>query len=72
MANNGNNPLARNLDFGKLGLFFVRLGDILVLLMRGSKVKDLRYFQVLELVTEVHLALNEDRVITVFLRALSV
>ena len=48
------------------------LGHILVLLMRGSKEKDLRYFQVLEFVTEVHLALNEDMVISVFLRALSV
>ena len=35
-------------------------------------MKDLRYFQVLEFVTEVHLALNEDMVISVLSRALSV
>ena len=39
--------LTRNLDFGNWNCLFVRLGHILVLLMRGSKEKDLRYFKYL-------------------------
>ena len=38
MANDGNNLLARNLDFGNW-MLFVMLEHILVLLIRGSKEK---------------------------------
>jgi hypothetical protein len=46
MANDGNNS-DKKFRFWKLELLFVRLGHILVLLMRGSKEKDLRYFKYL-------------------------
>jgi hypothetical protein len=46
MANDGNNS-DKKFRFWKLEFLFVRLGHILVLLMRGSKEKDLRYFKYL-------------------------